>query len=332
MTMTATAPLSVESPARAARALMLAHELTTILRRFHARGIQVVPLRGPALSEQLYGDPLARPCGDLDVLVRKPELAQVKTELLEFGYRLCDRRPGFAQAFSYTFEFFKTHPIPVIVEPHWSLAYPPFVERLDMEPIWRRCVPGRACGVETLLLSPGDQILNLCLHLVHHHDSAPALWVSELDRFIRKYQATLDWPQLVSTAQQGGVGGLVAAALQRTRTVCDTPLPNELIGQLTIPRRIRPSLASAVIDSVSVPGKESLAAWFAVRGWRAKWRYAVGLLFPSPEFMRLHYGLSTRWQVAYWSLKRPLQLCREAFQGLFQLLSGSLRRRSSSAA
>ena len=88
-------------------------------------------------------------------------------------------------------------------------------------------------------------------------------------------------------------------------------------------------MAGRVLDAVNVPGKESLAAWFALKGLRTQWRYAVGLLFPSPEFMRLHYGLSNRWQLVCWYVKRPAQLCLNTLRGLVQLLTGSLRRRSS---
>lgn len=304
----------------AARHLALSDALRAILQACRQERIRCAPLRGLVLAQRLYRDPSLRPMGDLDLLVRKRDLPAVTMILKGMGYQVCDRRPGFAQEFSYTLEFFKTTPIHAIVEPHWSLAYPPFVDRLDMDAVWRRCVPGRVCGVETWLLSPEDQLLNLCLHLVHHHDSTPLLWVYELDQILRQEQTAVKWPMLLETAHEAGVGRLVAAALQRTQTVCDTPLPNELIGQLTIPRRIRPSLASAVIDSVNVPGKESLAGWFAIRGWRAKWLYAGGLLFPSPAFMRLHYGLSTRWQVWLWYPRRIFWLCAGAAQGLSQLL------------
>ena len=310
-----------------AKNLALAHELAAILSRFRDRGIQAVPLRGPALAEQLYGDPTARPCGDLDLLVRKAQLDQVKAVLSELDYRLCDRRPGFAQAFSYTWEFFKTQPIPIIIEPHWSLAYPPYTEQLDMDAVWRRCVPGRACGVETWLLSPEDQLLNLCLHLVHHNGNAPRLWVSELDAILRKEQTALQWPQLLKTAQEAGVGRLVAQALHRTQAAFETPLPEGIVEQCRAQHTLRRSMAGRVLDAVDVPGKESLAAWFALKGWAAKWHYAGGLLFPSPEFMRLHYGLSTRWQVGLWYLRRVFQLGLSACKGFCQLVVNGYGRR-----
>lgn len=133
----------------AARNVLLAQELVCIFRAFEARRLACVPLRGLALAELLYGDITARPMGDLDLLVRKEELQAVATILKGLGFQEIDRRPGFAQAFSYTLEFFKDQPGSVIVEPHWTIAYPPFADRVDMGQVWKRCVRGRVVGVDT---------------------------------------------------------------------------------------------------------------------------------------------------------------------------------------
>lgn len=309
-----------ERARRAARHLALSDALRTILLAFSRQGIRCAPLRGLVLAQQLYSDPTLRPMGDIDLLVCKRDLPAVTMILKGMGYRLCDRRPGFAQEFSYTLEFFKTTPVHTIVEPHWSIAYPPFVDRLDMEPIWRRCVPGRVCDVDTWVLSPEDELLNLCLHLLHHGDHVEPWRVEEIDAYVRWPPRGLTWSLLVETAGQAGVGRLAAAALERTQRHCGTPLPADFLGQLA-----RGSAAPVAA------GTESLAGWFAVRGWRAKWRYALGILFPSPAFMRLHYGLSTRWQLWLWYPRRALRLCIGAAQGFFQLFKGSLDRHPSDA-
>lgn len=68
-------------------------------------------------------------------------------------------------------------------------------------------------------------------------------------------------------------------------------------------------------------GKESLAVLFALDGFRVKLRYALALLFPSPEFMRIHYGLSRRRQLGYVYLRRFCYLSRESLKGIVRLLS-----------
>lgn len=321
--------LTAETARLAARNLVLAHELRAILRTCSEARIRCVPLRGLALAERLYGNLLSRPMGDIDLLVRKSDLGQVQVTLQHLGYQLCDRRPGFSREFSYTFEFFKVQPVPCVVEPHWTIAYPPFVERLDMEAVWQRCVPGRLLGVETLCLSREDLVLNLCLHLVHHGSAAPLLWVDELDQLLRKEQAALDWNQLRSIAAQAGVEQPLAHALTRSHGLFQTPLPEHLIERLAVRRSGSRSVARRLIEESNGEGKESLAVFFSLKGLPAKWRYARQLVFPSPEFMKLHYGLSHGWPLCIWYPRRALQLALGALHGLVPLVIGSLRRRLS---
>ena len=67
-------------------------------------------------------------------------------------------------------------------------------------------------------------------------------------------------------------------------------------------------------------GKESLAVLFTDEGFRAKLRYALALLFPSPQFMLTHYGLSRWSQLGFAYLRRSCYLAREGFKGILRLL------------
>src|SRR5439155_357127 len=117
-----------------------------------AAGIACAPLRGAALAERLYDHASARPAGDIDLLVRKTDLDAVEATLAALGFSAIDRRPGFAREFSYTLELARDAHGGVVVEPHWTLAYPPFADALDMERVWARCRRGRVDGRESLAL------------------------------------------------------------------------------------------------------------------------------------------------------------------------------------
>ncbi len=81
----------------AARNLILAQELANILREFEARRLACMPLRGPALAEQLYGETTTRPMGDLDLIVHRHSRAEVGRTLADLGFVEMDRRPGFSR-------------------------------------------------------------------------------------------------------------------------------------------------------------------------------------------------------------------------------------------
>ncbi len=301
----------------AARNMLLASELGAILTACEAGGLRCAPLRGPALAESIWGDVTLRPSGDLDLLVRREELTEVTRVLGRLGFVEVDRRPGFARAYSYTLELVKQSHLPVVVEPHWTIAYPPFVDAVDMPGVWRRCARGKAVGVDAWLLGREDTFLNLCLHAAHR-DDAPLLWLYELDRLARQ---DIDWREVVTLSRTAGVEGLVAMVLVRVRGFFATPVPQDALAGLgsAHERAPRSRLLSLLAAGAAVDGKESLALFLALPGLRARLRYVLALLFPTPAFMRLHYGVRRADEVARAYVGRLARFSWEALKGLLRL-------------
>jgi hypothetical protein len=297
-----------------ARNLALAGELRKLLRTFRDQRIPCLPLRGLALAERLYGDIPPRPMGDIDLLVRKEDVHRV-------GFSEMDRRPGFASAFSYTLKFFVERSVMVIVEPHWTIAYPPFVDRVDMEAVWGRCVPARVIGEQTLSLGREDLLVHLCLHLIHR-DDAPFLWVYELDRYLRQESDAMGWDLVLSVSREVGVEQLVGYALNEAIAQFGTPVPADVIDSLDGHSGQTRPLAQRLVETSKVDGVESLATFFAVKSLGAKFRYARALLFPQPSFMMLEYGLTHRFQLPTTYVRRFCWLSWQASKGLASLYFG----------
>jgi hypothetical protein len=307
---------------QAARNAMLARKLEGVLRAFEEQGIACAPLRGLELAERLYGDIGARPLGDLDLLVRKGNLPGVAAILRGLGYREMDRRAGFAEAFSYTLKFFKDRHCWIVIEPHWTLTYPPFQDRIDMDGVWKRCVRGRAVGVETWLLAKEDLLFHLGLHLVHRAGTAPLLWWHELDRLVRQSREALDWARFLSVARGARLEFLLSRALGEVKALFATPIPDRVLALLAVqrPRSVEDRLARLLAGASSVDGKESLAVLFTLTGLRPRLRYAFAILFPSAEFMRLQYGLTRRNQLVLAYVRRFCRFCWEGLKGVVQVL------------
>ncbi len=298
-----------------ARNLALAGELRKLLRTFRDQRIPCLPLRGLALAEQLYGDIPPRPMGDIDLLVRKEDLHRVQALFEALGFSEMDRRPGFAAAFSYTLKFFVERLVMVIVEPHWTIAYPPFVDRLDMEAVWSRCVPKRVVGEETLSLGREDLLVHLCLHLIHR-DDAPSLWLYELDHYLRQESDAMRWDLVLSLTREAGVERLVGHALNEAFTKLGAPVPADVIDSLDGRSGQTRPLAQRLVETSKVDGVESLATFFALKGLVAKFRYARALLFPQPSFMMLEYRLTHRRQLASTYVRRFCWFSWQAAKGL----------------
>jgi hypothetical protein len=297
-----------------ARNLALAGELRTLLRAFRDHGIRCLPLRGLALAERLYGGVPPRPMGDIDLLVRKEDLPRVQELFRALGFKEMDRWPGFASQFSYTLKFFAERSLMVIVEPHRTIAYPPFVDRLDMEAVWSRCVRARVLGEETLSLGREDLLIHLCLHL-NHRDDAPFLWVYELDRYLRQESDTMQWDLVLSLSREMGVARLVGQALKEAATQLGAPVSVDVLETLRRCENTR-GLAQRLVETCTVDGAESLAYFVALKGLGAKFRYARALMFPQPAFMMLQYGLTHRRQLAMTYLRRLCWFLLQTVKGL----------------
>jgi Uncharacterised nucleotidyltransferase len=75
----------------AVRNRLLARGLGTILEQFGRAGIPVIPLKGVALAEALYGDVSLRVCSDVDVLVPRHAVGHAIELLHADGFRGADR-------------------------------------------------------------------------------------------------------------------------------------------------------------------------------------------------------------------------------------------------
>ncbi len=304
-----------------ARNLALAGELRKLLRTFRDQRVPCLPLRGLALAERLYGDIPPRPMGDIDLLVRKEDLHRVQALFETLGFNEMDRRPGFAAAFSYTLKFFVERSVMVIVEPHWTIAYPPFIDRLDMEAVWGRCVPARVVGEQTLSLGREDLLVHLCLHLTHR-DDAPFLWVYELDCYLRQESDAMRWDLVISVSREAGIERLVRHALNEAVSKLGAPVSVDVLDALDGHSGQTRPLAQRLVETSKVDGVESLATFFAVKGLGAKFRYARALMFPQPEFMMLEYGLTHRRQLAATYVRRFCWFSWQAAKGLVHLCLG----------
>jgi Uncharacterised nucleotidyltransferase len=301
-----------------ARALALAAELGAILRALAAAGVACAPLRGAALGERLYDDACARPAGDIDLLVRRDELDVVEATLATRGFRAVDRRAGFAREFSYTLEMARDAHGGIVVEPHWTLAYPPFADALDMERIWARCRVGHVVGAPARLLAPEAMLLNLCLHLIHKAPDVPLLWLLDIDRLIRREADVMDWDEVIGLARSARLERQVAAGLRHVEALLAISVPPAVMQALD-------TAGDAPLDRLlgadaGVDGRESLALLFALRGVRRRARYAARLLFPSPEFMTLEYGVSGPGALAVAYGRRARHMLWEGLKGTTRLL------------
>ncbi|NGZ09232.1 MAG: hypothetical protein CV088_07565 [Nitrospira sp. LK70] len=278
--------------------LLLVIELRDILATCEQQGIASVPIRGPMLAEQLYGDGSTRQMDDLDFLVHREDLSALKDIFQHLGYANHEHRHGFLETFSYSLEF--VHPNHgFLVEPHWTLAYPPFIGTADLEPVWTRTRRQQWAGINTWTLSNEDLLLHLCLHLHHKGRQAPLLWFYELHTVIQRQGSTLDWNILMQQAQLMEQTQAVYDVLTIVTETFHSPVPEVVANQFAGHVRDDSSPSSLmvcnqILTRSSLNGREEFVLLCSLESLHQQFQYLYALLFPSARFMTRRYGASTR--------------------------------------
>lgn len=146
--------------------LSLLSETRRITGGLASRGIVAVPLKGASLIASVYPLPGLRPMDDVDLLVRRGDLATVRETIEGTGWRL---PPGSsAEAFEgYHFHLpFVRRGTPFRIELHWRLADDESIGEGAMEEIWRRIPAPEAGGVPSL--DPAAALVYQAVHLAKH--------------------------------------------------------------------------------------------------------------------------------------------------------------------
>ena len=219
--------------------LVMHRELERILQLFATAQIQVVPFKGPTLSERLYGDPALRVYSDLDLLVSTDHVHDAVNLLMGEGYRPDLDSAALAQQVkpgSREIHCALRNPSSnFIVELHWLLFS-----------TWqrRRALP---MDIDDWLRADSadneELLLYLCLHGSKHWWTQMK-WVVDVDRCVRTAQG-LDWDKLFSTAKSRGWFRALRLGLFLAKKVCDLEMPG--IAEIELRRdRSLDSLAKSV--------------------------------------------------------------------------------------
>jgi hypothetical protein len=308
---------------------LLTSELARILRLLGDAGIPVMPLKGLALGESLYGDPALRVLSDIDVLVPTKNVAEAFHLLLSSGYeaeftqpRLLDLVVRYGKHCILTRQ---DRMRAYYLELHSGLLWGGQLERELLEEIWSEAGRKSFYGVPAFALSAEWEFPYLAVHAAQH--GCPSLkWYVDLDRLCRR--GTIDWKKVNEKAKWLGWQAAVRSSLAACAAFFDTPL-DPAFGSTPPPRRPRLPRPS----DLQVPS-ENLFLLRLLKTPARKLRYlAIRLLVPTPAECKL-LPLPASLFFFYYAL-RPLRVACNTARWFVQAGTKSfwraLRRRAGNA-
>jgi Uncharacterised nucleotidyltransferase len=303
----------------AIRNTLLVRELTAVMQRFGAEGVPVMPLKGVALAESLYGDPTLRVCADLDVLVPRMKVGRAYQLLQAMGY---DGISGEFMKESFQRRLLKTsieHALTRrnrgfrhVTELHWGIFLGAPSERLALETLWAEAYATPIFGVEAFRPSAEWMFLCLAVHAARHQWIG-LKWLGDIHELCT--WTAIDWAKVRFEADRVGWKDVVELTLSACHTLFDTPIPPHFSC------RPLPPWVHLFPDDIlyAEPWRHVMATSRLFTSPLAQWRYLLRVLLVPTAAERRLIRLPSALGILYY----PLRLSRVAIRHGWRLMVGA---------
>ncbi len=296
-----------------ARNVLLTAELCRLIELFATKGIEAIPYKGPVLSLLAY-DHLALRCFvDLDVIVKKEDVARARDLLLTDGYTLSKPLTHEQQKLllrtQHNLQFVKDNRR-LIVELHWEVAPHLFASTVQTDTLWQHLVPFELNGTQIKTLSTDDLLFSLCVHGSRHLWERLG-WICDVAELISRRE--VNWTALLDRAAKADNERMFLLGLHLAEILLQAPVPLEVKRRCEADKRLGP-LADSIVEHL-FNGAEHVPATsgeifkynLSVRkSFGARTRYLVHMLRPTDGDVGSH-SLPPRLSFAYY-LVRPFRL------------------------
>ncbi len=190
-----------------ARSLVVTAELRQLLDRLASQQIPAIAFKGPAFGAQLYGDVAMRTYSDLDVLVRKCDLARVTRVMLDAGYRAGNMPLDWEISFE--------RDAGTSVDLHWSIAHRNHQFPLTADELWARHSTVSLAGASVPVLGAEDTLLAICFNGLTE-DWQRLDRVADVAALVRG-SAAIDWQSFLDMCRRHGCERIVLLGLHLAR-------------------------------------------------------------------------------------------------------------------
>jgi hypothetical protein len=187
------------------KTLVLSRELTRIVEHLSGLGLEVMPYKGLALSEALYGDISLRQAGDIDLLIRPQDLECIREALRELGYAPhaplseSEERAYLKSGYECAFDSAAGRNL---LEVQWAIQPRFYAIDFDMAGLFDRAVTIMVAGDAMKTPSHADLLLVLSAHAAKHVWGR-LIWLCDIAQVMQL--PTLDWAWIGLQARGLGI-------------------------------------------------------------------------------------------------------------------------------
>jgi hypothetical protein len=207
------------------KTLFLSRELIHILGRLQEAGIEVMPYKGVALAEGIYGDMALRQAGDIDLLIHARDLPRIRETLREIGYvphsplSAAEERAHLKSGYECVFDGAAGRNL---LEVQWAVQPRFYAMDYDQESLFQRAVSIRVAGHDVKTPSADDLFLILSTHAAKHVWER-LIWLCDLAKIMQLPQ--LNWGWIGSQAKELGIERILRVTLLLTNRLLHVAIP-----------------------------------------------------------------------------------------------------------
>ncbi len=218
------------------KALFLSRELIRIVDRLSEIGIEVMPYKGLALAEAIYGDIALRQSGDIDLLIRPQDLPRIREAVSELGYTphsllsKAEERAYLKSGYECAFDGTAGRNL---LEVQWAIQPRFYAVDSDNEGLFRRAVSIEVAGRSMKTPSAEDLFIVLSLHAAKHVWGR-LIWLCDLARIVNL--PALNWKWIGSQATELGIVRILRVSLLLVRQLLGTAIPS--VAETCLPKDI----------------------------------------------------------------------------------------------
>lgn len=207
------------------KALFLARELIRIVDKLSDNGIEILPYKGVALAEAIYGDIALRKAGDIDLLIHAKDLSRVRHAVRELGYvphedfSEAQERAYVKSGYEHAFDGAAGRNL---LEVQWAIQPRFYAVDFDQEALFQRAVALTVAGHTLKGPSAEDLFIILALHAAKHVWGR-LIWLCDLARISRL--PSLDWKWIGTQAKELGISRILRVTLLLNRDLLSMEIP-----------------------------------------------------------------------------------------------------------
>lgn len=262
-----------------AQALRQEQDVLEALRELSNGGVTQILLKGADARLRLYGNPIARPMSDLDILISPEEFPRAQEILAGLGYApTAEFRPGFGQRFMGQIHLTAANGR-IMVDLHWYIEAVANFYRLPYQRLEQMAIPWEYEGIAVKLLCPEHFLIHLCLH--NYDELRNVLQIIDLG--LALHRLNIDWALFLQEVAFFHCRAPIVVMLDNLNQIFPQAVPETVLSSLS---RYRPSFLEELALSTRLGKVFSPLARLYYQRRLSDWAaYLSAIIWPYPDYL-----------------------------------------------